>query len=103
IGLFLYVRAVEANPLPIDARMFPLNPHLSGIAEDPATGSASAILAGHLQRSVHGGPKRLRISQGIDMGRPSLIETEVELEGGVAKAIRVKGQSVQMMAGRLTF
>lgn len=70
-----------------------------GIDEDPATGSANAALAAYLVRHgiVTDRPSaRLRSEQGTEMGRPSLIELEVDtttdpatvLVGGrVAKSI----------------
>ena len=46
-----------------------------GIPEDPATGSANGCLAGYLvQHSYLGAPTiDLRVEQGYDMGRPSLL------------------------------
>ncbi|MBV6631411.1 MAG: PhzF family phenazine biosynthesis protein [Alphaproteobacteria bacterium] len=103
IGLMLFVRDGEGDPAPVSARMFPLDPEMAGLTEDPATGSASAILAGHLQRAAKDAPTRLRISQGVDMGRPSVIETEVRVDqAGQAEAITVTGQCVTMMTGSLS-
>lgn len=76
----------------VDARMFA---PLDYISEDPATGSASATLAA-LLAALPGGPTVLDIRQGEDMGRPSRIATSVG-PGGVT----VRGQAVQVMAGRL--
>ena len=46
-----------------------------GVAEDPATGSAAAALAGYLAThdpaALDGG--RLRIVQGVELGQPSLL------------------------------
>jgi trans-2,3-dihydro-3-hydroxyanthranilate isomerase len=56
----------------VRARMFA---PLGGVLEDPATGSANAALAA-LLASLSGGPLALRIEQGVEMGRPSLIEAE---------------------------
>lgn len=87
-AIFAYVRAGEA----IEARMFA---PLDNMPEDPATGSASATLAAYLAQ-LPGGPQRLEISQGVDMGRPSQIGASVG-PGGVT----VRGQAVKTMAGRL--
>jgi trans-2,3-dihydro-3-hydroxyanthranilate isomerase len=55
------------------ARMFSTG---SPGGEDPATGSGAGCLCAYLaQRTGH---ERLVISQGEEMGRPSLIETEIE-------------------------
>ena len=55
------------------ARMFS-----SGVpgGEDPATGSAAGPLCAYLAERT--GSKRLVISQGEEMGRPSVLETEIE-------------------------
>jgi trans-2,3-dihydro-3-hydroxyanthranilate isomerase len=65
-----------------------------GVPEDPATGSANAALAALLARL--GAPQRLRIAQGIEMGRPSLLLTDVG-PGGV----RIGGRCAPVMEGTL--
>ena len=71
------------------------------IREDPATGSANAALAALL---AHLAPEpdamfKLRIAQGIEMGRPSLLLTTVEKLGGTIVATRVGGHCVPVMEG----
>lgn len=88
-SLYLYVR----DGAQIRARMF-APPH--GILEDPATGSAASALAAHLAEA-QGGTAQFSISQGVEMGRPSLIEVAVE-DG----AITVSGRAVEVMRGTLT-
>jgi trans-2,3-dihydro-3-hydroxyanthranilate isomerase len=70
-ALLLYVRR-DGDATRLRARMF--GP-LGGILEDPATGSASAVLAALLASMAPGENVRLRceIEQGIEMGRPSLM------------------------------
>lgn len=87
-AIFAYVRHGEA----VEARMFA---PLDNMPEDPATGSASATLGAYLAQ-LPGGPQRLAISQGVDMGRPSQIGVLVGAGG-----VTVKGQAVKTMAGRL--
>lgn len=87
-AVFCYVRQGER----VDARMFA---PLDNMPEDPATGSASATL-GALLASLPGGPQRLEISQGDDMGRPSRISVAVGPDG-----VTVRGQAVKVMAGTL--
>jgi trans-2,3-dihydro-3-hydroxyanthranilate isomerase len=84
----------------IRARMFA--PDL-GVGEDPATGAAAAALAGYLAaREASGsGTFRWRIHQGVEMGRPGVMETEVELEGDRIVRVRVGGGSVFYGEGRL--
>lgn len=77
----------------IHARMFA---PLSGVTEDPATGSAAATLAA-LLAEIRGHDVRLTIHQGEDMGRPSLIEVTATSGSGVT----VSGQAVQVMRGEL--
>lgn len=74
---------------------------LSGIPEDPATGSAAASLAGWL--GVHdpledGTIKRV-IAQGVEMGRPSRLDIEIDKQGGEVTAVRVTGSAVLISEG----
>jgi trans-2,3-dihydro-3-hydroxyanthranilate isomerase len=63
----------------VTARMF--DPEL-GIGEDPATGSAAGPLGAYLARyGLAGMPGTLRIRQGEQVGRPSLLEVAVAREG----------------------
>lgn len=87
-AIFAYVRNGEA----VEARMFA---PLDNMPEDPATGSASATLGAFLAQ-LPGGPQRLEISQGVDMGRPSQIGVLVGAGG-----VTVTGQAVKTMVGRL--
>ncbi len=67
LSIFFYARDGQA----IRARMFA---PLAGTWEDPATGSASATL-GALLLSLDGGDAaRFEVTQGVEMGRPSLLE-----------------------------
>jgi trans-2,3-dihydro-3-hydroxyanthranilate isomerase len=45
------------------------------------------------------GELKLRIGQGFDMGRPSLLHTRVRKQGGGAVSAHVGGACVQMMEG----
>jgi trans-2,3-dihydro-3-hydroxyanthranilate isomerase len=84
----------------IRARMFA--PTL-GIPEDPATGAAVTAFGGYLARrsEKQEGMLRYSIHQGVEMGRPSLLELEVDLDGGEVKAVRVGGASVLVSSGTL--
>lgn len=85
----------------VRARMFA--PH-AGIAEDPATGSATAIFAGQLHANGHlpeTGATQFRLRQGVEMGRPSDLHLEVETENGRITAIRVAGSAVKTAEGRI--
>jgi trans-2,3-dihydro-3-hydroxyanthranilate isomerase len=84
----------------IRARMFA--PGI-GIGEDPATGSACAALAGFLalRSETRDGTVHWAVDQGVEMGRPSRLELEVDLKRGQLAAIRVGGSSVMVSSGTL--
>ena len=84
----------------IRARMFAPG---MGIGEDPATGSAAAALAGFLglRSETRDGTVRWTLDQGVEMGRPSRLEMEVDLKRGQLEAIRVGGASVMVSSGAL--
>jgi len=98
-GIHLYLRD-GADGIDIRARMFA---PLHGVPEDPATGSANVALAG-LLASLEPKPDlslSLRIAQGIEMGRPSLLEASAEKRGGVVVETRIGGRCVPVMAGTI--
>jgi trans-2,3-dihydro-3-hydroxyanthranilate isomerase len=82
------------------ARMFSPT---AGIPEDPATGSASAILAAQLLASgaLAEGETKLMLHQGVEMGRPSRIGLTVNVAGGRLAEVRVTGSAVPMSQGRI--
>ncbi len=82
------------------ARMFA--PGLN-VPEDPATGSACAALGGYLaaRDDRREGTLRWIIEQGFEMGRPSMLEVEADLDGGVVNAVRVGGDSVLVCEGTM--
>ena len=99
-AVYLYTRDVPtAEACDLQARMF--HPGSSGLSEDPATGSATAAAAA-LLADVSGerdGELKLRIGQGVDMNRPSLLLTRVRKANGVVMSAHVGGACVQMMEG----
>jgi trans-2,3-dihydro-3-hydroxyanthranilate isomerase len=101
-GVFLATRDVGAagGALGADWRARVFAPQL-GIAEDPATGSAAAAFAGLLatREAAQDGEFVLKIAQGIEMGRPSLIESRAVKERDEVKAIFVGGQAVKIAEG----
>jgi trans-2,3-dihydro-3-hydroxyanthranilate isomerase len=71
------------------------------IYEDPATGSAAGSLGAYLVRHEKLKPgARLRIEQGVEMGRPSKIRVEICSEKGTLVP-RVTGSAVTMLEGTL--
>ncbi len=75
----------------------------AGVAEDPATGSAAAALAGWLVRQApdRSGTRRWTVLQGEAVGRPSRIELEADVRDGAVRAVRVGGASVMVSEGTL--
>ena len=82
------------------ARMFAPD---DGIAEDPATGSASAILAAQLLQAGHldEGVNRISLTQGVDMGRPSEIDLSIDVSDAKIMAVRIGGAAVRVSNGSL--
>jgi trans-2,3-dihydro-3-hydroxyanthranilate isomerase len=97
-GVFLYTRDTEGHDHSFRARMFA--PEL-GIAEDPATGSAVAALAGpvHAFDELPDGTHVALVEQGYDMGRPSLIRLEMTVSGGALSLTRIGGNAVRFATG----
>ncbi|MDB2646166.1 PhzF family phenazine biosynthesis protein [Pseudomonadales bacterium] len=85
----------------VGARMF--GP-LAGIYEDPATGSASAALAGLLASRDQRMDANIKyeISQGVEMGRPSEIFLEAKKVAGEIESVSIAGQCVPVITGILT-
>lgn len=75
----------------------------AGVPEDPATGSASAILAAQLlaNGAVPDGTTRLTLHQGVEMGRPSILRLTIAAAGGALAAVRIAGSAVRIGEGRL--
>jgi trans-2,3-dihydro-3-hydroxyanthranilate isomerase len=100
-AVYLYTRDVPTAEKPTDlqARMF--HPGSSGLTEDPATGSATVAAAALLAdlASERDGELKLRIGQGVDMGRSSLLLTRVRKANGAVVSSHVGGACVQMMEG----
>lgn len=83
----------------VHARMFA--PAL-GIPEDPATGAACGPLGCYLvKHSIvkTENARKIICEQGFEMGRPSLIQIEVEVEKGNISGVRIGGKSVYVGAG----
>lgn len=93
----MYVRSKDK--VDIRARMFA---PLDGVPEDPATGSANCALAALLtevdEQYSSGGS--WRIAQGVEMGRPSLLEARTRREDDAIK-VRIGGYSVLVAEGSI--
>lgn len=97
---YVYCRQTVRQGSAFHARMFA--GHL-GIPEDPATGSAAAGLAGaimHFDRPADGTLECV-IEQGLEMGRPSSIRLQLDVENGTLAAGRIGGYAVKVAQGTL--
>lgn len=98
-SLLIYTQVAEAG-LDIRARMFA--PH-HGIPEDPATGSANVALIGLLAKLRPDRDLRISktIAQGVEMGRPSVLEAEAEKQNGTVTATYIGGRCMPVMSGTI--
>jgi trans-2,3-dihydro-3-hydroxyanthranilate isomerase len=99
-GAFVFcAETVEAGSS-FHARMFAPS---FGIAEDPATGSAAAALAGILaeQAGLPDGEHEFVIEQGYEMGRPSLMTLALTLRGRNLVAASIAGDAVIVSEGAI--
>lgn len=99
--VYVYTRGGDHPDTRFRARMFAptaLTP------EDPATGSATALLAAQLlvAEGLGDGSHSWELEQGYEMGRPSVLHLEADVRGGKLTAVRVSGEAVTVMAGTLS-
>lgn len=73
-----------------------------GVPEDPATGSANGCLAGYLSKYRYWGEPKIdvRVEQGYEIGRPSLLLLKAE-ERGNKIHVQVGGRVVPVAHGNL--
>jgi trans-2,3-dihydro-3-hydroxyanthranilate isomerase len=97
VSILLYTQVHEGD-IDIRARMFA--PHLN-IPEDPATGSANVALIGLLARLRPEANLSLSmtIAQGVEMGRPSILQAEAEKRDGTVTATYIGGRCIPVMSG----
>ena len=98
-GIHLYF-CDGAEGIDIRSRMFA---PLHGVNEDPATGSANVTLVG-LLASLRPEPDlslKLRIAQGVEMGRPSILDASAEKRNGTVVETRIGGRCIPVMKGMI--
>jgi trans-2,3-dihydro-3-hydroxyanthranilate isomerase len=97
---YLYARGGDGRDTAFRARMYCPT---GGIPEDPATGSATVNLAAQLlsAEKLADGLHRWQIEQGYEMGRPSDLRLEADVDSGKLMAVRIGGSAVRMMSGEL--
>ncbi|MGZ6020822.1 MAG: PhzF family phenazine biosynthesis protein [Phenylobacterium sp.] len=96
--LSLFVYAPEADGKTVRARMFA---PLSGTFEDAATGSASATLGALLLSLGEAAEASFEIIQGVEMGRPSLLNVTARRAADGVRA-SVGGGCVPVFKGEVT-
>jgi trans-2,3-dihydro-3-hydroxyanthranilate isomerase len=96
-SIYLYCPGIDCD---YRARLFSPT---AGIPEDPATGSASALLAAQLLVSgaLPEGETRLTLHQGVEMGRPSVIGLTAVVIHGQLSQVRIAGGAVPVSEGRI--
>lgn len=100
--MYMYTRVSESDRHMFDIRARMFAP-LSGVAEDPATGSANCALGGLLahHEQVTSGMLSWRIAQGVEMGRPSTLVARAEKKDGVVTGTWIGGASVMVSEGTI--
>jgi trans-2,3-dihydro-3-hydroxyanthranilate isomerase len=103
VGIFVFTLEKPPSGADVHGRMFA--PEV-GVAEDAATGSAAGPLGVYLLRHGQRRPDaeretRIRLEQGVEMGRPSRIEIALLSDAGKIEDVRVGGESVVVAEGEL--
>jgi trans-2,3-dihydro-3-hydroxyanthranilate isomerase len=100
--IFAFALRTEQLDTHVHSRMFA---PAMGIAEDPATGSASGPLGYYLVNNGlvqhKGGQYLISSEQGIEMGRPSKIEVTIQKRGDLITDIMVGGFALIVGKGEL--
>lgn len=97
-AVYVFTQTPDERGNDYAARMF----HVAhGAGEDAATGSAAAALIGLLadQPHYHDGHHTIRLRQGHEMGRPSLIELQFNTEQGHLRHAGIGGSAVVLAEG----
>ena len=99
---YVYCRGGVGANASFHSRMFASA--ASGIGEDPATGSATAALPGQIiaSQDLADGVHEWHLEQGFEMGRPSELSLEADVEKGALSAVRVGGHAVIVSHGTIT-
>lgn len=96
----VHLYTLGADGFDLQARMFA---PLEGVPEDPATGSANCGLSGLLAHHAPAetGDFAFRIAQGVEMGRPSVLEARAVKRGGAVAATYIGGTCVSVAEGMI--
>jgi len=98
--VFVYCSETIQHNANFHARMFA---PLAGVTEDPATGSAAAAFSAVIHRfdTLPEGTSDAIIEQGLEMGRPSEIKLEMEVDGRKLRRVRIGGHACLIKRGKL--
>lgn len=96
--IHLYYQNHGADGFDLRARMFA---PLDNVPEDPATGSANCALVGMLTHfhPAASGSFSWRIAQGVEMGRPSVLDARTQKDNGVVVGTWIGGACVMVSEG----
>jgi trans-2,3-dihydro-3-hydroxyanthranilate isomerase len=96
----IHVYTLVEDGFDIRTRMFA---PLDGILEDPATGSANCALVAMLTyyRLESDGEYRWRIAQGVEMGRPSVLDARTEKRAGTVTGVWIAGYCMMVSEGTI--
>jgi len=99
-AVYVFTTQTESPEASAHARMFSLSLG-KDLREDPATGGASGPFGAYLVRHGLRPPGRLLLEQGYEMGRPSQIDVEIQVQAGAVSQVAVGGGVVLMAEGHL--
>lgn len=96
-GILVFCPQARSAANQFSVRMFA---EAMGVIEDPATGSANGCLAGYLVQHRYLGdqPLDVRVEQGYEIGRPSLLLLRAQRQEGAIE-VNVGGQVVMVAKG----
>jgi trans-2,3-dihydro-3-hydroxyanthranilate isomerase len=98
-GILVFCRETNKGENDLHVRVFTKFPN---VLEDPATGSGNGCLAAYLVKHRYFGEPKIdiRVEQGYEMGRPSLLFLRSEEKGGSIE-VRVGGKVIPVAKGEL--
>ncbi|MEM7031221.1 MAG: PhzF family phenazine biosynthesis protein [Chloroflexota bacterium] len=96
----IHVYVKSEDQFDLRTRMFA---PFDNVPEDPATGSANCALVGMLTHlnSAQDGVFEWHIAQGVEMGRPSILDARTEKRNGVVTGVWIAGYSVMVSEGHI--
>jgi trans-2,3-dihydro-3-hydroxyanthranilate isomerase len=100
-SVYVFAMSGERSGSQVHGRMFDEG---LGIGEDPATGGAQGPLGAYIvaHELVRVEPTtRIRVEQGFEIGRPSILDIEVDRTAAAVTAVRVGGRCVPVGGGWL--